>query len=543
VQRANLTLDTHATITPPKGPVVLCILDGVGLAAPHQDNAVFTAATPNLDRYLARFPTVRLKAHGVAVGLPSDADMGNSEVGHNAMGAGRVFDQGAKLVDQALRSGRAFEGLWKDLVARPTLHLIGLLSDGNVHSHIDHLFLILDQAQQDGARRLRVHVLTDGRDVDGRSALTYLGRLEERLAHLRDQGVDAQIASGGGRMHITMDRYEADWDMVARGYRAHVCGEGRVFTTAGAAVETFYAEDLGCDDQYLPAFVIHDGDGPVGRIEDGHAVLFFNFRGDRAIQISRAFTEADFDGFSRGPRPDVLYAGMMQYDGDTQTPPQFLVDPPNIDRPLAAYLSAAGLRSFVVAETQKFGHVTYFFNGNRSSAPDPALECWHEVPSDVGSPEHRPWMKAAEVTDAAVDAILSGRYEHIRMNYANGDMVGHTGSLEATRIAVSAVDLQLARLERAIAKVEGILLITADHGNADEMWSRKGGDIRRDGQGEPQPRTSHTLNPVPFILVDPTGQRTMRDDASGRGLASIAATVLGLCGLQPPADYAPGLCD
>lgn len=537
-----------STALPPSPPhrsgcIVLCILDGVGIGSGEIDDAVATARTPNLDRLRASNPTRTLRAHGTAVGLPSDQDMGNSEVGHNAMGAGRVFDQGAKLVNAALKSGAAFETpIWRDLTSAETLHLMGLCSDGNVHSHIDHVHQLLDQAERDRVQRLRLHLFTDGRDVGARTALTWFEPLERRLEASRAAGRDYRIASGGGRMHITMDRYEADWDMVQRGWRCHVHGEGRAFPSATVAIRTLYAEHPDCDDQSLPTFVVTESGIPVGRITDGDAVLLFNFRGDRAIEISQAFTEEEFRGFPRPDRPRVTFAGMMQYDGDLQIPPHYLVQPPAIDGVMGEHLVRAGRRTFAVSETQKFGHVTFFFNGNRSGKLDEALETYVEVPSYLESPDTRPWMRAAEITDAAVQAIGSGQYDHVRMNLANGDMVGHTGDLEATRVALECVDLQLARLEEAVTRAGGVLLITADHGNADEMFMHKAGDVLRGTDGAPLPRTSHTLNPVPFILFDATGRWGLAD-VPGAGLANIAATVLTLCGVTPPPDYEPTLVE
>jgi 2,3-bisphosphoglycerate-independent phosphoglycerate mutase len=521
-------------------PVVLCILDGVGRGRGEDDDAVATARTPVLDGLMATCPWRELQAHGTAVGLPSDDDMGNSEVGHNAMGAGRVFDQGAKLVDKALRDGSAFEtDVWKQLVSGGTLHLMGLCSDGNVHSHVDHLHLLLDRAEADGVERIRLHLLTDGRDVSARSALTWIEPLEERLAAARERGLDQRIASGGGRMHITMDRYEADWPMVERGYRCHVLGEGTAVESASAAIRQAYeASDV--DDQYLPAFVVHEEGQPVGRMADGDTVLFFNFRGDRALEISRVLGDPDFDVFDVSLRPDLTFAGMMEYDGDLKIPTNYLVAPPAIDSVVGEHLVAAGKRTFAVSETQKFGHVTFFFNGNRSGRLDEELETYLEIPSDLATPDTRPWMKAAEITDAVVEALAEGGYDHIRLNLANGDMVGHTGDLEATRIALEAVDLCVGRIVDAVRKAGGVLLVTADHGNADEMVQRKKGAIVRDDDGAPLKKTSHTLNPVPFIVFDPTGKASLTDVPEA-GLASIGATVLELCGVEPPADYLPGL--
>ena len=521
-------------------PVVLCILDGVGIGEGREDDAVATARTPNLDHLLATCPSARLLAHGTAVGMPSDKDLGNSEVGHNAMGAGRVFAQGAKLVNEALATGAAWETeTWRALLTGRTLHLLGLFSDGNVHSHVDHLHALIDRAAADGVARLRVHVLTDGRDVPSRSTLTWARPLEDLLARHRAAGLDYRVASGGGRMRITMDRYEADWGMVQRGWDVHVRGHGRQFPSLVEAIEALYAEDPDAEDQWLPAFVIAEGGEPVGRIESGDAVLFFNFRGDRAIEISRAFEEDRLTTVDRAPRPDVVYAGMLEYDGDRHIPSRYLVPPPAIDSTVGEHLAAAGRRTFAVSETQKFGHVTYFFNGNRSDRFDAELETYVEVPSDTRPFDERPWMKAAEITDAAVEAITSGHYDHVRLNLANGDMVGHTGDLEATRVALEAVDLQLARLVEAVHTADGVLLVTADHGNADQMVLRdKRGGLLTDADGATVPCTAHTTNRVPFVVYDPRGELTVTGDGK---LAQIGATLLTLCGLTPPEDYLPPL--
>jgi len=536
-------LAPHPLLKARPGPVVLCILDGVGIGTGERDDAVSRARTPTLDSLRATCPWTTLRAHGVAVGLPSDKDMGNSEVGHNAMGAGRVFDQGAKLVDEAIASETIFQTeVWRRLTESNTLHLLGLLSDGNVHSHVDHLRALIHQAATEGVRRLRVHALTDGRDVSARSALTWIQPLEAELAELSTAGRDYRIASGGGRMHITMDRYQADWAMVERGWRCHVRGEGAQFPSASAAIEAAYGENSDQNDQYIPAFVVTENGIPVGPIESGDSVCFFNFRGDRAIEISQAFEQEDFPHFERPERPEVYYAGMMQYDGDLFVPKHYLVSPPAIDRTMGEYLAASGLRTFACAETQKYGHVTFFFNGNRSGKFDEELETYFEVPSDNIPFDERPEMKAAEITDAAIQAIERGDYDHIRLNLANGDMVGHTGDLQATIIAVETVDRQVKRLVEAIHQADGLLFVTADHGNADEMFLRKKGSVLSDDAGNPLARTSHTLNPVPFIIVDPRGELGV-SDVQDPGLASIAATVIHGCGRLAPADYEPSLIE
>ncbi|MEC4749251.1 2,3-bisphosphoglycerate-independent phosphoglycerate mutase [Methylomicrobium sp. Wu6] len=532
------------------GPVVTIVLDGVGISPREDGDAVKTARTPTLDRLMATYPMTTLLAHGTAVGMPSDEDMGNSEVGHNAIGAGRVFAQGAKLVAESIATGHLWQGhAWHEVVAAAkhggTLHFLGLFSDGNVHSHIDHLRAMLEQAKKEGVSKVRIHILLDGRDVGETSALDYVDPFETYLEQLRGPGFDVQIASGGGRMTITMDRYEADWTMVQRGWDIHVQGKGRPFTSAHEAIVA-YRDELSVIDQDLPGFVIVKDGEPVGPIEDGDAVVFFNFRGDRAIEISRAFTEEHFTPFARGPLPKVTYAGMMQYDGDTHLPPRFLVQPPAIERTMGEYLAKNGISQYAISETQKFGHVTYFWNGNRSGKFDDALETYVEIPSDNVPFEQRPWMKCAEITDDLIKAVRSGKYRYLRVNYANGDMVGHTGNFDAAVTAMQGLDLQLARLIPAILAAQGTAIITADHGNADEMYELdKKGSVKRDAEGRTKAKTSHTLNPVPFVLISGAANPgyKLRQDVPAPGLSNLAATVLNLLGFEAPQDYDPSLIE
>jgi 2,3-bisphosphoglycerate-independent phosphoglycerate mutase len=545
----SLALRAHPTFRGVSGPVVVVVMDGVGIGRHDESDAVHLARTPNLDGLAAGRLATRLRAHGTAVGLPSDDDMGNSEVGHNALGAGRVFDQGAKLVNHAIATGALFRGeAWQRAVARvrasgEPLHFLGLLSDGNVHSHLDHLFAMLRRAAEEGVSKVRVHALLDGRDVPETSALDYTDRLEAELAGLNSGGNrDYKVASGGGRMKVTMDRYNAEWAMVERGWQAHVRGEGRRFGSLRDAVETLRSESPGIGDQNLPAFVIADASGaPAGPIRDGAAVLFFNFRGDRAIEITRAFEEERFTEFDRGPRPDVFYAGMMQYDGDLALPRHFLVAPPEIDRTVGEHLAHAGVSQLAISETQKYGHVTYFWNGNRSGQFDPARETYVEIPSDTRPFEERPWMKAAEITDRLIDELRTGKHRHARVNYANGDMVGHTGSRQAAILAVEAVDLMLGRLLPLVRALGGVTIVTADHGNADEMyeWDKKAKAYSLDAAGRPRPKTSHSLNEVP-LYVDGVGGLALAG-IDKPGLANVAATTLHLLGFAAPEGYAPSL--
>ena len=546
-----LALRAHPVLRAPEGPVVLLILDGVGVGAGDEFDAVSLARTPNLDLLRSTGLVTSLRAHGTAVGLPSDADIGNSEVGHNIMGAGRVFDQGAKLVDRAIETGTLWDGHWKTLVqgvrsGGGALHLMGLLSDGNVHSHEAHLHALIRRAHQEGLPRVYVHALLDGRDVPDRTALAYIERLEALLGEIRDTGGrDYGIASGGGRMVVTMDRYEADWSIVARGWSAHVHGEAEGFPSAADAVEHFRARQPGLSDQVLPPFTVRNPDGtPVAAIEDGDGVIFFNFRGDRAIEMSRAFTAgAGFDRFDRGRVPEVAFAGMMLYDGDLGIPEHYLVAPPEVSRTLGEYLAAAGVPQFACAETQKYGHVTYFWNGNRSGKFDDALEEYVEIPSDQAPFDQRPWMRSAETADAVNRAIWERRYRFIRANFAGGDMVGHTGDLRATVRAVEAIDRAVGRILAAVDAVHGCLVVTADHGNSEDMVERDKDGAPLYEDGKPVFRTAHSINPVPFLIREFSDRPYTLAPPPGAGLANLAATLLELLGYAPPAEFAPSLVD
>ena len=526
-----------------KGPIVLIIMDGVGIKEIETGNAVTGAKKPILDNCMKNYPMQKLKAHGTAVGLPSDGDMGNSEVGHNAIGAGQVYSQGAKLVSESLASKSMYQSeVWQSLVADAkkggTMHFIGLLSDGNVHSHIDHLLAMLDEAKEEGVSKVRIHILLDGRDVGETSALQYVDQLEAKLSELSDATHDYRIASGGGRMVITMDRYGANWGMVEAGWKTHVLGEGRQFATAKEAIETFRSEIPNVIDQDLPAFVIAENGAPVGTIEDGDSVILYNFRGDRAQELTVAFESgADFDKFDRVRVPNVNYAGMLEYDGDLHIPKKFLVSPPVIRNTLGELLANKGIAQLAISETQKYGHVTYFFNGNRSSKFNDDLEEYIEIPSDIVPFEQRPWMKSAEITDKLVELISENKYPFMRVNFPNGDMVGHTGVFESAVIGVESVDIALKRILPAIDAVGGMAIITADHGNAEEMFElAKDGSPKADKDGRIKAKTSHTLNPVPCIFYDNTENKDKYEvvDSDSYGLANIAATIADLLGVEKP---------
>lgn len=552
----------------PEGPVALIIMDGVGQAPETDWNAVTTSRTPFLDKLFAgEGPNgapahfCELDASGMSVGLPTMGDMGNSEVGHNALGAGRVFDQGAKLVNKAFSSGDFKSEVWNWLVEpcateAGTLHLIGLYSDGNVHAHVNHVFQLIDAAIDDGVKRIRVHPLADGRDVSERSALDYFKPLEKRLETLRESGTDVCIGSGGGRMVVTMDRYEADWEMVERGWRAHCLGDTSfdTFPSACAAIEHFY-KDPNMVDQYLPPFVIVDDKGDaIGSIQDGDSVFFWNFRGDRGIEISKAF-EADEDSFPYFDRkrvPKTRYAGMMQYDGDANIPARYLISPTSIDRTVGEYCVRNGLKRYSVSETQKYGHVTYFFNGNRAAKFDENLEKYTCVPSYKEREHTRPWMKSAEISDEILKELDDFKPDLMVINYANGDMVGHTGHMVAARLAMECMDLCLSRVVPAIVAKGGVVVLTADHGNCDIM-----AEVGKDGKAKPgnQPegwkaKVSHTKQRVPLVITGAEMDKYELDlsvrwgavpECKYPGIVNLSSTLLNLLGLKEPEDYVPSI--
>ena len=527
-----------------RAPLVWIVLDGWGLGAQDEGDAIYQARKPSIDGLAAAFAQTSLFTHGHYVGLPAPKDIGGSEVGHITMGAGRIIAQGPTRIKEALDSGEFFEGdvlnrLIENCLQKDTpLHLLGLLSDGNVHSHIDHFYRVIDFAVRRGVRRLYVHALLDGRDVPFQSALDYVEPLEARLAAIAREhaGWDYAIASGGGREVITMDR-DTNWHKVQRGWETHVLGRAEhAFPSAAAAVGELRRRQPDAIDQDLPPFVIVRDGAPVGPIRDGHALIFMNFRGDRAIEFSRAMVEEDFPYFDRGRRPKVLYAGMMVYDEDTNLPPQRLVGTAKVDDPFGKRILELGLDQFRLAESQKYAHVTFFFNGGYREPLDRDHESYVLIPSDkIDSYAKAPAMKAREIAEKACELIRGGRYDFGLINFANTDMVGHTGDLAAAIRATEAVDAALGRIMAALAEVKGIAIITADHGNADEMISFNPKTHKR------EPNTRHSINPVPVILFDPlyrAGDYRMIADDGGRPLtlSRIAATNYLLLGRRPPDD-------
>lgn len=541
----------------PKGKkLMLIILDGWGEQIPDEFNAIHCAQTPVMDYLKTTAPEKwrLLKAHGSAVGLPTEEDMGNSEVGHNALGAGRIFKQGASLVDTALESGSIFEGAGfkyvKEALPNGTLHLIGLLSDGGVHSRFDQLQLLVKGSAKQGFKRIRVHILTDGRDVAEGSSLKFVQMLEDTLQEVREGGCDALIASGGGRMKVTMDRYENDWNVVKNGWDAQVLGEApHRFTSCLEALKKLKEEDPSLNDQYYPPFVIVDGSGkPVGPILDGDAVVTFNFRADRMVMLAKALDQEDFDKFDRVRMPKIKYAGMLLYDADLKLPTHYLVSPPEFTETSGEYLVHNGVKSWVCSETVKFGHVTFVWNGNRSGQFSQTLEKYVEIPSDQGiSFDKKPEMKAIPIALKAAEALRSGEWDQVRVNIANGDMVGHTGNLKATIVGCTTTDKAIKIMLDATEEVGGIFMITADHGNAEDMVKRnaKTGAPLTDKQGNHQILTAHTCAPVPIAIGGPglTKGVQFRTDLPNAGLANVASTFINLLGFEAPKDYEPTLIE
>ena len=513
------------------GPVVLVVLDGVGIRENFSFNAVKKAHLSTYNNLLENCPNIAINASGKWVGIP-DGDMGNSEVGHNAIGTGEIVLQRSAAVEDAIMGGKAFtEPVWQDTINHvnsrsSTLHFMGIFSDGNVHSNIAHLEKMLEEAHRANVKRVRLHILIDGRDVAPNSEPRYIQRIEKFVKDLGDP--DYRIASGGGRMVITCDRYENDWGMVEKGWRTHVLGEGRQFASATEAVETYRKEQPDLQDQYMPAFVIAENGQPIGTINDGDAVIYIDFRADRALEITQAFTYNDFPFFDRIRRPDVRFVGMTEYNEDLHVPQYTLVPTPSFKRPLAFHLADAGIRQYAISETVKFGHITYYFNGNSHAIPGGEVE--EEVPSYTEPFNTRPWMKSAEITDKLVAAIESDNYDFLRINYPGGDMVGHFGELEPTIVAMEAIDICLKRIIDAVNAKGGITIITADHGNAEELIDEKG-----------NPKTSHTTNKVPFIIVDENGEYQFKKDEFG--LANIAATVADLLGVEPAEGWLPSMLE
>ena len=530
-----------------RGPLIHVVLDGWGVGAADGTNAVNRANLPVMSRLIRGCPYTQLWTHGKYVGLPNEKDMGGSEVGHMTMGAGMVMEQGPTLIQNLLQSSEFFENpvlsrIIQNCVERDTpLHLLGLLSNGNIHSHVDHTEAIIRYAFQSGIRRCYLHALLDGRDVGVQSALDFTEPFEKLFSELKGQRpeIDYAFASGGGREVITMDR-DNNWEKIETGWQIHVQGQSEnQFPSIRDAIEHFRKQNPEIIDQDIPGFVIIRNGEAVGRIEDQHALIFTNFRGDRATEFSQAVLADDFPYFERYRCPEVLFAGMTQYDQDNQIPPDYLVGTPVVEEPFGKRILELGLKQFRLSETQKFAHVTFFYNGGYREPLDPLQENYHFIASDkIPSFAERPAMKAPGISKKAVEFINSGEYQYGLINFANADMVGHTGDFQATVRAVEAVDTALDNIVRAIDAVNGLLVITSDHGNADEMLiSNQNGTLTTS--------TKHSLNPVPFLIYDPLYNGDYRLKPFGQdynnNLSNIAATNYLLLGQAVPDDLAPSL--
>jgi len=502
-------------------PILLAILDGWGFGQASPTNAVYVANTPNMDRWTSEYPFTTLTAHNGAVGLP-EGQMGNSEVGHLNIGAGRIVYQDFTRINLAISKGDFFKNrvllgaIEKVKKAGATLHLFGLLSDGGVHSHIDHLQALLRLAAQNGLRKVAVHAFMDGRDTPPESGAGYMRQLQRLIAA---EGCGC-IATVAGR-YYAMDR-DNRWSRVERAWQAIVDGRGHFAVDPVTAIEEAY--DKGQTDEFIEPVVLLGKDGaPLAPVRDGDGIVFYNFRADRARELTRAFTEKDFAGFSASFRPQLSeFVTFTRYEKDFTLPVVF--PPVSLTRILGEEVSRAGLRQLRIAETEKYAHVTYFFNGGREEPFSGEDRILIPSPRDVATYDLKPEMSAYAVTETLLQQVAEGGYDLIVLNFANGDMVGHSGKLEAAVKACEAVDSCLGRLVEAVEKQGGIVLVTADHGNAELM-------------SDPEtktPYTAHSLNPVPFVLVSATHRGCPL--RKGAALKDIAPTVLALMELPVPEE-------
>jgi len=500
---------------------MLVIVDGWGIGPANPGNAVRMARIPFLDRLLATYPSTTLACAGEAVGLP-EGIMGNSEVGHLNIGAGRVVYQDIVRIDRAIRDGsffknEAFTRLIESVKFNPSaaLHLMGLVSDGGVHSHTRHLDALLDLARGSGVPRVCIHAITDGRDTGPQSGIAFIQTLQEKI-HTAGVG---SIATLCGR-YFAMDR-DTRWDRTLKAYRLYTQADGIRETDPVLAVQNAYAS--GQTDEFIQPIALVDPDGhPLGRIRTGDGVVFFNFRADRARQITRAFTAPDFDAFERGIRLDLAgFVCMTLYDEKFDLPLAF--PPVHLKGILGEVVSAKGLRQLRIAETEKYAHVTYFFNGGQETPFPGEDRCMVPSPREVPTYDLKPEMSAAQVTEAVLSRIESDIYDLIVLNFANLDMVGHTGDLSAAIRAAEVIDGCVEKIVTRVREKGGTVMVTADHGNAEQMRGPKGETL-----------TAHSLNPVPCILVDDARRHLALK--SGGKLGNIAPTLLDIMGIEPPGE-------
>ncbi len=502
-----------------KKPVVLMILDGYGLNEKKEGNAVALAKTPVMDRLMAECPFAHGNASGMAVGLP-DGQMGNSEVGHLNMGAGRIVYQELTRITKEIQDGTFFENpaLLKAVNQckknDSALHMYGLLSDGGVHSHITHLYGLLELAKRNGLSKVYVHAFLDGRDTPPASGKGYVEQLEAKMAEL---GI-GEIASVSGR-YYAMDR-DNNYDRVQLAYNALTKGEGQTADSAAAAVQNSYDRDE--TDEFVKPTVVMKNGAPVATVKDGDSVIFYNFRPDRAREITRCFCDDDFKGFARGKRLDVTYVCFSDYD-PTIPNKEVAFHKISVTNTFGEWLSANGMKQARIAETEKYAHVTFFFNGGVEKPNEGEERILVNSPKDVATYDLKPQMSAYEVCDKLVGAIRSGNYDVIIINFANPDMVGHTGVLEAAIKAVEAVDECVGKTVDAVRETDGVLFICADHGNAEQLIDYETG----------APFTAHTTNQVPFVLVNYDPAYTLRENGC---LADIVPTLIEIMGMEQPKE-------
>ena len=502
-----------------KKPAVLMILDGYGLNEKTEGNAVAEAKTPVMDKLMAECPFVKGNASGMAVGLP-DGQMGNSEVGHLNMGAGRIVYQELTRITKEIQDGTFFENpALLDAVNNckkndSSLHMFGLVSDGGVHSHNTHIYGLLELAKRNGLSKVYVHAFLDGRDTPPASGKGYVEELEEEMKKI---GV-GEVASVTGR-YYAMDR-DNNYDRVEKAYIALTKGEGLEAASGPEGIQASYDRDE--TDEFVKPTVVMKNGAPVATIKDGDSVIFFNFRPDRAREITRSFCDDDFKGFAREKKLDLTYVCFSDYD-PTIPNKEVAFHKISVTNTFGEWIAANNMKQVRLAETEKYAHVTFFFNGGVEEPNKDEERILINSPKDVPTYDLKPQMSAYEVCDKLVECIKSGKYDVIIINFANPDMVGHTGVEEAAIKAIEAVDECVGRAVEAVKEVDGFMFICADHGNAEQLVDYETG----------APFTAHTTNPVPFILVNAGSDYKLRE---GGCLADIVPTIIELMGMEQPAE-------
>jgi len=505
-----------------KNKVCLLILDGIGKNTETHGNAVTLAPMKNYENIRKNYPTVLVKANGLEVGLSSDKDAGNSEVGHNAIGSGKTIEQGVALIDKQINKPETYahpvlQQAIKNTQNGKKLHLIGLVSNGRVHSDIAHLFTILDNLEKQNTKSIKIHALLDGRDVAPQSALVFIKELEDKIS----QNKNAELVTAAGRNKLVMDRYETNLDLIKNAYDVYVQGNAPFTNDIYTEISKIYKENPNITDENILPFIINK----TGNIENGDGVILFNFRGDRAIEICELFDNFKYVDESKDTLNKCLFIGLMQYDAEANLPKNFLINPPQIENTLTELLCSHNIKQYSITETVKFGHLTYFFNGNRREPFNKNLETWEEIKS-WPNPIKDPKMQAQKITDKLIEEIKSGNYIFYKANIPNGDMVGHSGNLNDTIIACREVDTQIQRIYEACKQTNTTLIITADHGNAEEMLTK-----------DNTPVTKHTANLVWFTLISNKQHRLQE----GFGLTNIASTICDLLEIKPHPSFNPSI--